>query len=208
MVQKLARHRSFGKEKYLPIRQDFSYDFLSCLGTLIPETDVVFRKHVKVAALAVGGYPIEFIAQNAKYAKATVIRILNDFNRRGFYALMDGRRVYSAIELRVLLEQAATKAGTLTHTTETLPTQRLNNNRIQNTVRRVHPVPTNTISPGFLEVYRTQRKRVFSSSDEQLIQYLLKYYRSKAQSENEWITWMLLSMLAVLFIVAILSRFS
>jgi hypothetical protein len=98
-------------DDFFPIRQDCPYEFLSHLETMIPEEDIVFRKHVKVVALAVYGYPINTITHKAKYGKATVLKILHSYNEQGFYALVDHRRNYSWEYLIELLDRTARQMG-------------------------------------------------------------------------------------------------
>jgi hypothetical protein len=95
------------------IRNDCSYDFLSHLETVIPEEDLVFRKHVKVVALALQGYPIQRIATTANYSAQHVSRILNDYNKMGFFALLDRRRMrkYSEQDLQRLFHLTASQLG-------------------------------------------------------------------------------------------------
>lgn len=76
----------------LSVRRDCPYEFLSHLETVIPEWDYVFRRHVKVAALAVAGWNLNQIAQQVGYSELHTLKILDDYNQNGFFALLDKRR--------------------------------------------------------------------------------------------------------------------
>lgn len=93
--------------RVLWVRKDCPYNFLCCLGNFIPEDDLVFRRHVKVAALGVYGCPTADIAAKANYTQQHVCRVLHDYNFRGFFALFDGRRKYDLEEVRTWFTQTA-----------------------------------------------------------------------------------------------------
>jgi hypothetical protein len=93
------------------VRQDCPYEFLSSLENFIPDNDSVFRRHVKVAALGVFGCSNQEIAFRTKYTEQHVDNVLKEYNRKGFRALLDGRRNYNMQEVGIWFNRTANYLG-------------------------------------------------------------------------------------------------